>query len=1586
MKRPVSIAMLFVCFLLLVFTACSKKTNGSDDTLSNPSTQKQKIIRLSVTTDPYIHLGSSVTFTFSMPMINAGDITTTGIEPAQVAVSMTPHINGHYSWLSPYILEFVPEINAMQWGQSITVSITKAVPLKGETQALQTPWTKRIRIKYLEIAGKVASWAVVPGYPRFIQALTSYTEEVGAGPVLLLYDQKVDPSRIIPHIRVAAKNGRKLSFTVSTPENLDYLFDGNSVPEEIQGLIITDLPEDGESITIDVPQWIHPETIQAGEEPGMTIVRCNLKVNTQFEMVRLETSSRRTGILPLKSKIYMRFNNKYNFYQIQNMMTISPKPISFYMYQDWDGSIAVSTELKPGTDYKLYLEGTPRDVLGNPLAPFEFSFRSQDLPPILKAPQYPIVLEKGKNSFRAKVRNTGTMEARVYTIEKPEDFARALGHTDFKKIEEYGVSGTYSSFPVDTSHLVANEITTIDVTIDNSPGLKCVEIRGDGMGSEASGIISDTVLVQNTNIGITSKVLDHKILVWTTTLDTAAILRGIEINLVSDYGVSLARGMTDDTGVALFDNVDGASATGLNEPLVVIAHKSYETAVSRLVNDELSYPWQFGLPGVVKNSGVLRASMFTERGIYRPGETVNIKTILSLDTADKGDKVNIKIKDPKGKRIVDTNLTLDLFGAADYELPLGNNAPVGEYMIQLEKEYMSTGHTFRVEEYRVPTFIVSLSTDTEVWNPGESKNVLIDAEYSHGGKLGGRTVKWNVFRQYEAFSSPLFPGYQFALETPSTLNSYIARDETKLNGQGQLPITFSLNSLAASGASRYIIEAAVTDVDRQTYAGRLSKIVHSSDFYLGVLPPPRAVVIEGESIQVPVVAVLPGGTITEGVKVTAYLERIDYHTTPQLSESGKVQLFNREVPEEVERKHLVTGQAGTLCSFTLNKAGYYRVRLTAVDSQKRDVETGFIITATGDNQTAWPRFDKDQIELIIDKDHYEPGETARIVAQLPYKKATGLLTVERDSILYYKSFDINDNTPMIPLYIEGSYAPNVFVSCAIVRGRIHDKTDATDFETGAPGFKIGYKKIRVTLKEKRLTVLAQPQEHFAQPGDTIGINITLADYLGKPASGQVTLMVVDEAVLSLTNFKLPDPLPGLYRDYPLGVRTGTLYFDLPHSRRSRREIMFPGGGFGDDTMMSLGFPISLRKLFKSTVYWNPDIRIGENGKESIHVTLPDNTTTYRIMAVACDTLRRAGSGEDKVVSQKPLMIQPAIPRFIYPGDQFQAEVLVFNASPAAGDITVQAQFKGLTLVSGSDKQTKSARPGESVSFSFKVKAPGDTQPILEFAAQMNNNTDAARFTLPLLEPGTKQVVVKNTTVIGSRTLSVDMPKDRVEGSVNLELVASSTALSELKDSVQYLMHYPNGCIEQTTSSAYPLVVLGDLLPDIGVEVDMAALKDFAEAGVKRILSFQTSQGGLSYWPGGTEPHAFATAFGLTALIEAKQKGYDVPDDALAGMANFLEAELRKGVITGEMPHGGMADGDTRALIVMTLGRLGRPQSSYISTLWREKDQLTGFGLSFLAIAVKEMGGEMALLEDILAEIRRIAEEKSDEAYFDKKPK
>jgi uncharacterized protein YfaS (alpha-2-macroglobulin family) len=1545
--------------------------------------QQPKLKPLSISYTPCQKSGGDVIITFSLPMVEEDQLGTA----KHPEVIFEPQQKGTFKWQSPTELVFTPTPGCMCGGNDISMSINEAVPLAGEKYALQNPWHTNFWVPYLQIAGKVASWPIVIGQPRLIGLLNWYSGKVGRGPLFLLYDQPVALDLIKKHLEVKDETDQSLERLVYRPQDAKQVTESKIDPGWLVAVKINELPEEGKTIRMSIPDW------KSGK---LDFMDSTLPVNTQFGLMdKYQDNPRQDNVVRLKSGWNFRFNNPFELTILKEALQIVPQPKSVDVSGSWYNQARVQLELDPGTDYRMTLDKTFIDVLGNPLEPgMEIKFRSEDLPPILLVPAAPVLLERSGRRLPIKIRNVELIEAVIYRFHSPVEFARALSVGRKKSSKEYGLDQYGTKIQVPVKKLPANITKTIDLQLDVEPGLLCIEVTAVGSGSEGGEKIKDAVLVQMTDLGITAKVFEKKVFAWITNLHDPSPAAGAEVSLVANGSSLVSRGTADKFGIVNLDANTLASGSGLNGPIALIVQKNDDAAVCHLVNNELAQPWQFGLEGKVQGTGKLHAAVFTEWGVYRPSETVHLKVIVGNESNPnhQNRNVEIHIRDPRGQQVMKENISLDRFGSADLDVKLKEHAPVGAYMVQVtqitqgrgrplpESKYIAV-HKFRVEEYRVPTFQVSVKSEQEKWKRGADISSVIQARYLHGGSLAGRKVRWEVLRHPQPFAPSAFPKYMFSLGDAKNLIGSIAYGDKQLDGQGELVVNFKADHPSSVGPMLYVVEAAVTDVDRQTYAGRLSKIVHTADFYIGVLPPSRAVLGAGEALQVPIIAVTPEGKAVEGVRVTVQLDRIDHHTTARMSGDANVQLLNRPVPVKLTKCTIITKKTAVNCMFKLPGAGFYQVCATAEDRQHQQVQSGFKLAVSGDNPTAWPRFDQDRIEVIADKPLYKPGDTARLVVQTPYRKVRGLLTVERDEILDYRVFEIKKNTPTLLVPITDAYAPNIYVSVILLRGREHYKKDASGFETGAPGFKIGCAKLKVEPVHQRLSVRVNPAHKKVNPGQKMKVNLTVLDHKGAPAPGQATVMVVDEAVLGLTGYKTPDPVSQIYVERPLGVLTGSSRLDLPHARRARFEKIFPGGDGIKDILFS-DFPMQLRKLFMSTAYWNPKVMVGGDGKAAVEFQLPDNLTTYRIMAVVTDENSRVGSADQQVLVRKPLMIQPVLPRFLYPNDQLRVETLVFNGTDTSGEIRVNGQFSGLDLINGSLSQRAVVKPGESQSFKFVVKVTGKKEAGIRFAAVLaGHTTDAVEVKLPVLSPGNQRTIVAGKSITGKDTVPVTLPADRIPGSVKMEVVTSTTVLSELKDSVQYLMRYPNGCIEQTTSTAYPLVVLKDLLPEIGIEVNQADLKKFSEAGIRRILSFQTPSGGLSYWPGDSQPHAFATAFGLTALIEAKKKGYDVPDQALAGMADYLEESLRKGKITESIPHGSIADADTRALFVMTLGRLGRPQPGYISVLWRSREKLSPFGLAFLAIAVREMPGDQSLLQPILEEIRQAANEEETEAYF-----
>jgi len=1518
--------------------------------------------------------GCELVLHFSLPM-----------EQQSVAVTFEPPQKGVWSWRSPTEYVFSPAAGALGWGHRVTVRMEKATPANDAGAALSSTWEIIFQVPFFQAAGKVALWPVIPGRPRFIAFLNDFTNEVGNGPLLALYDQPISAKALGRRIQAEDAEGKSVPVKVTAMAEGEGPTSVTVDPKHVLSLRFPRPPAHGATLRLVYPSY---------SEEGSTEPVAETQTLSVNRRLTLDSHSLATGEdlqrAPLEAQWSLAFNNPVDLSALQAHLSVDPKPESMEV-SGWGRGVTVTMRLSPGQKYQASFTRGLEDVLGNPLdgSP-KWTFKAQDLPPMLQLPSQHLTLELPGARLPFQGRNLATVQAQARRITAPDAFVKAYALERQSTCEGYGASMGPARSVGAPRPKTLNTLEPLEVSLESGkPGLYCLELSAKGRGSEAGEAVwQDAVLLQLSGLGLTAKVHDGGVLVWLTRLGDATPVAQGQVVLLDEAGTRLASAETGADGVALLRAPGVATASGLERRVFISARKDEDRLVAELNEERLSSAWQFGLTGEVKGSERLASLVFTDRGVYRPDETVHIKALVKdagrLPKQQR--EVQVRVQDPRGQGVLDTELTLDTFGAADVDLKLKVGAAVGEYSLRLTHGGRAVGHTFRVEEYRVPTFEVKVASAEKEWLPGTDVEAVVEARYLHGGELSGREVRYQVWKAREPFSPAAFAQYVFGLPEDGSGAALVASSDERLDGQGRTRVRFRADHPSYAGPQRYTVEASVTDVDRQAYAGRLSRVVHPAAFYVGVQPPAQAVVRAGQVLEVPIITLRPDGTVQEGVQVRAQLERVDAHTYARVS-GTHAQLVNREEKVEAGQCLVTTEKTAVTCRLTVLEAGAYQVRAWAQDTEKRQVQAGFRVSASGGNTVAWPRFDQDRIQVVADKARYLPGETAKLVVQTPFPQARGLLTVERGGVLEHRLFEIQGDTPTLEIPLTDAHVPNVFASVVLLRGRIHTEKDATGFETGAPAFKLGYVQLHVEPRNQRLAVDVTPEKPVARPGGTVRVDVTVRDSSGNPASGQATVMVVDEAVLGLTGYRTPDPVPALYAALPLGVRTAESRLDLPHARRQRHEALFPGGDGGEG--FALGdFPADLRTLFQSTAYWNPRVAVGADGKASVSVKLPDNLTRYRVMVVVVDAAGRAGSAEEGLVVKKPLMLQPVLPRFAYPGDVLRVEALAFNGQSEAGPVQLTASFEGLELQQGAalSPPARTVKPGESASFGFPVKVAGRGAAKVRFAARMGEETDSVEVTLPVLNPGSRRVLVSSAQVSGEERLELALPADRQPGSVELEVTVSGTALSELKDAVGYLMDYPNGCIEQTTSTAYPLVVLKDLLPEMGVTVNEADLKKFSEAGIKRILSFQTTAGGLSYWPGGTEPHAFATAFGLTALIEGKKRGYDVPDEALKRMGDYLELRLRDGTITEDIPHGGMADADTRAYFVMTLGRLDRPQPAYVSTLWREKSKLTPFGLAFLAVAVSEMQGrDQSLLQPILAEVEAAATKSEQEAWFDGKP-
>lgn len=1622
MNRCKHISRAALLALVLVAGGCTSErgatapgTPGAENATeasAEPRAAKRRTGGLTVSINGYSPDKGDIEFVFSHAMVDADKLATA----KPVAVVMTPQPEGSWAWKSNRKLAFRPVDPSALGSWKIEVRIDEADALNGAS--LAKPYKRTFWAPPVSAGAKYSSHAVERGKPRFLGMFYKGRLRVGKLPVLVLFDQPVEPEDMAAKgLALIDGSGNKIPSRVFRPQNTKPFYDQPIDLRMVVAMEPASLRKRDLTVKLRAPDHDKAGKASFKERVVETVHELQLKPNDR----------KRVGI---GGYWYINANAPLDPASAKKHIQVTPHSKGFTISSSGEGAW-VEGGFQAGTLYTVTMKKGLADRYGNTLGKdVQWTVRADDHRPTIATPRPGLVVEPGNARVPVEVLNLGEPEVRTYRFRRVEDFVAAVNSGWKSDCSDYNAKMDLVGVTKASAAGTLNQRAVIDVALPlkGKPGLVCVEVTGSGIGNQVNTrrAPSWATVVQVTNIGAMAKMSADELLVWTTEL-SSGVPRKAKVSVLDRKDNTLAGGSTDRRGVAKLKMTAG-------KPRFLVISRGGDRAVVSLRASHLAQPWQFGLRGASRNAvKPLTAALFTERGVYRPGETVYGKAVVRDDAtfgAPTNRRARVAIVNSRGKTVLNKTVALDATGGAAVELPLpaGKAAPTGTYTMRVSQGKARASHTFMVQEYRVPTFAVDVSDEGRAWVPGTKQSVVIAAQYLSGGALGGREVNYRVTRVEEPYRSKTWSAFTFGNHDARAKTTTVAAGKKRLDGRGRLTVDVAIADAPVSGNVRFEVKASVADVDNQSYAGSLRRSVPSNISRVGLKMPRRSVVQAKSKLLVPVVVLDAAGRPQAGLRVKVSVQNLETHAANRSNGSG-VDAIQHDVLTSAGSCVVVSADAPRACEIAFPAAGRYRLVATLEDDSQRIGAASANLVASGARPAAWPRFEHERIEVTKDKATYQVGETAQLVVANPFTdtEVHALITLERDGVIDHRVMKLPKGTPSLPVPLTMAHAPNVYASVVLVKGRTSKARDGVGRDVGSPAFRMGYATLKVFPKGTDATVQVTPRQKRIEPGQTLTLDLAMKDSRGNPLNGVATVAVVDEAVLGLTGFRTPQLKASLFKTRPLSVKTAESRLDTMSARRDRHAVVFAGGDGDEDTggvvstrsdtpakCLKVKGPngvvrcptdpaartrkkaeaeqLKVRSNFASTALFKGDVAV-RGGVATLEVPLPDNDTTWRVMVVAADEKGAFGSASAQVVAKKPLLVQAVTPRFVFPGDRLKFGILVKNGTDVAGDASVSAELKHATFAGRDDAPKASdhtatatttlSASGQSL-VEFDIAVPDTAAGAVEFklVASLAGHADAVSVTVPILNPASPRTQVLSQKVLKSGELAMAISEHRVAGSDDYEVIVSTSGLSALKESVDYIMGYPHGCIEQTTSGAYPLLVLKDLLPEMGVDVDLAQLRKYATAGVNRLLSFQTTSGGLSYWPGEDKPHAFGTAFGLTALLEAKKQGYTVDDVALARMGDYLEKQMAQPSVSEQMPHGGMADGDTMALFAMTLGRMGRPQPVGIDRLWAQRSKLTPFGLSFLAVAAQEYAGRRHLADPILAAVRESARENDSEAWFE----
>ena len=840
-------------------------------------------------------------------------------------------------------------------------------------------------------------------------------------------------------------------------------------------------------------------------------------------------------------------------------------------------------------------------------------------------------------------------------------------------------------------------------------------------------------------------------------------------------------------------------------------------------------------------------------------------------------------------------------------------------------------HQFQVQEFRRPEFEVTATASDGPHFVGNSATATATASYYAGGGLANSELTWLVTSSPAHFTPPNRNDFTFGKWVPWWIarNEYQGRKvETftaRTDAAGKHALRIDFVSADPPQPSTVTAEVSVTDVNRQAWTAQASMLVHPAALYVGVRSP-RVFVQKGEPLIVQSIACDLDGKLIAGRTIKMRAVLLDW-----VYEKGVWQQKEAN-PQTCEVK---SASDPVECRFETKEGGMYRVTATIEDDRERRNESELTLWVAGGKVIPKRDVEQEDTGLIPDRQDYQPNDVAEILVQAPFYPAEGVMTLRRSGIVTTERFKMDNPSYTLKVPIKESYTPNIHVQVNLVGAavRTDDAGKPNEKLPRRPAFAQGSLNLPVPPLARRLAVEAKPRAQALEPGGETVVDVVVRDAKGEPVAGsELAVVVVDEAILGLTGYRIGDPIQTFYaqrsgdtNDYHLRQRVllrnpGDLEAEqknIPVNGRNFAQLaqLAEGvvGGIASRQVMEMAAPapmasrraakkdgasddedessqVRMRENFNALATFAASVATDSNGRASVKVKLPDSLTRYRIMAVAVGGGKQFGGGESTITARLPLMIRPSAPRFLNFGDKFELPVVVQNQTNAPIDVNVAVRATNAELTEGTGRRvTVPANDRVEVRFPTSAVRAGTAR--FQIAGVSGEWADAAEISLPVWTPATTEAFATYGEIdAGAIVQPIKAPTDSIKQFGGVEITTSSTELQALTDAVLYLVAYPFECAEQLSSRVLAVAALKDVLSAFKAK-GLPEPKEMIEAvarDIKRLQALQNTDGGFGFWRRGDESWPYVSIHVAHALQRAKEKGFAVPAEMLEQAKKYLQ--------------------------------------------------------------------------------------------------
>jgi len=981
-----------------------------------------------------------------------------------------------------------------------------------------------------------------------------------------------------------------------------------------------------------------------------------------------------------------------------------------------------------------------------------------------------------------------------------------------------------------------------------------------------------------TDLGLATFSGQQGLTVAARSLSSAKAQTGVKLALIARNNSVLGEATTDAAGLAVFP-AGVMAGQGGNRPAAVYAYGSGDFTFLELTGPafDLSDRGVSGRP----EPGPLDAFLYPERGVYRPGETVHLTTLLRNEraTAIDGVPLTIKVSRPDGVEARVDQVADQGGGAYSLDVPLSDSAYTGSWTAEayVDPKGQAIGSTtFQVEDFVPARIRVELKTDAKDLRVGTPAAVTIDAQFLYGAAASDLATEATLTLRQAAKPFADFADYQFGL----VQDAYSPRTRTittpATDAQGQAKVDIVLDGLPDTTVPLEAeLRTAVFDSSGRTANETMTLPVRQDHLWIGVKPLFSGSLAEGSDARFEVIGVDPDGrpAAIKGLRWDLVEEIHDYQW---YSTDGhwdyKVVTRDRKVADGT------VDVAPNAPAAIRQRVGWGNFRLDVYDPKGGGATSARFYAGwwVSDDPNPTP----DKLTVALDKTSYKAGDTAKVRIEPPFAGDV-LLMIANDRVLETRDVAVPAEGATVEIPVSSDWGSGAYVLATAFR-----PAGEGGQRRHGPGRAVGVAWFGIDVTERVLAVQIdapaeiKPNQHLDLPVAVTGVP--------QGQSAWLTVAAVDEGILLLTDFQSPDPTDHYFGRRALGVDMRDAYGRLIVSDGKRGQVRSGGDA---DTQQMAGLP---KRSTRTVALYSGILPVGADGHVSVPLDLPDFDGELRLMAVAW-TPTSLGAASTAMKVRDPVIAELGVPRFLAPNDQAQLSFSLRNLSGAAGDYGVHVAVEGPLSLTGPAEFTDTVATGAEARRAIPVKATATGVGKIRVSITGPGGFQRDRDWDLSVRPAQALTTDRVATIVKpgqSVVLNADLARGFLPDTVQVFASFSTRPTFDIPGLLKALDEYPYGCVEQTTSRALPLLYLSKVAEKIDSSFRPDDVHRRVQGAIDRIMTAQQPGGGFGMWSAFGDANPWLSAYALDFLTRAREAGgYRIPERAYQRGIKFLSNYL-----------------------------------------------------------------------------------------------